>query len=143
MHLALLTILVRDYDEAIAYYTRTLGFTLVEDTTLEPPSAERPFAKRWVRVRPPVAPGEPAGAEFLLAQASNPAQAARVGDQTGGRVGIFLHTDDFWRDYRALADRGVPFVRPPTAQEYGTVAVFKDLYGNLFDLVGRRPAPKA
>jgi catechol 2,3-dioxygenase-like lactoylglutathione lyase family enzyme len=158
MHLALFSILVRDYDEAIAFYTNVLGFELLEDTTLEPATAERPFAKRWVRVRPRPLSGAGSGGgtngvaaggaaagggasphapvAFLLAQASTPAQQARVGDQTGGRVGIFLHTDDFWRDYNVLASRGVRFVRPPSRHEYGTVAVFEDLYGNLFDLVG-------
>jgi catechol 2,3-dioxygenase-like lactoylglutathione lyase family enzyme len=124
--LAQLSLVVRDYDEAIGWYTGALGFELVEDTPLG-------AGKRWVRVRPP---GSTAG--LLLARAANDAQAARVGDQTGGRVFLFLDTDDFWRDYEAYVARGVRFVRPPSEERWGTVAVFADLYGNLWDLVGRR-----
>lgn len=124
-HLALATVVVDDYDEAIAFFTETLGFTLTEDTPLPEES------KRWVVVSPPG--GQEAG--ILLARASNPAQRPRVGDQTGGRVAFFLYTDDFWRDYEAFRSRGVEFVRAPKKERYGTVAVFRDLYGNLWDLL--------
>ena len=123
LHVALV---VRDYDEAIAFYTRQLGFTLVEDT---PQPAQ---AKRWVVVAPPGG-----GASLLLARAATPEQAAFVGDQAGGRVFLFLETDDFWRDFRAYEAAGVCFVRPPKQEPYGTVAVFEDLYGNRWDLVQR------
>jgi catechol 2,3-dioxygenase-like lactoylglutathione lyase family enzyme len=128
VHVALV---VRDYDEAIAYYTGTLGFTLVEDTYQ--PEQD----KRWVVV----APAGSRGASLLLARAATPEQARFVGDQAGGRVFLFLGTDDFWRDYRRLSAAGVHFVRPPTEAPYGTVAVFEDLYGNRWDLVefGARP----
>jgi predicted enzyme related to lactoylglutathione lyase len=116
---------VRDYDEALAFYVDKLGFEKVEDTDLG-------AGKRWVRVRPP---GSPAG--ILLARAVGERQLASVGNQTGGRVFVFLETDDFWRDYKALVARGVTFVRPATEEPYGTVAVFEDLYGNRFDLIGR------
>jgi catechol 2,3-dioxygenase-like lactoylglutathione lyase family enzyme len=128
VHVALV---VRDYDEAIAFYTGTLGFTLVED-------AYQPEQdKRWVVV----APAGSRGASLLLARAATPEQARFVGDQAGGRVFLFLGTDDFWRDYRRLSAAGVHFVRPPTEAPYGTVAVFEDLYGNRWDLVefGARP----
>ncbi len=120
-HVALV---VGDYDEAIAFYTKSLRFLLVEDTDLG-------NGKRWVRVRPPGA----TGTDLLLARAVTPEQASRIGNQTGGRVFLFLHTDDFWRDYRALTERGVKFVRSPSEESYGTVAVFEDLYGNLWDLL--------
>jgi catechol 2,3-dioxygenase-like lactoylglutathione lyase family enzyme len=120
------SLLVRDYDEAIAYYTTTLGFDLVEDTELG-------GGKRWVLV----APGR-GGTALLLARAATPEQAARVGDQTGGRVFLFLHTDDFWRDYDALKSRGVAFIEEPRHETYGTVVVFRDLYGNKWDLVERK-----
>jgi catechol 2,3-dioxygenase-like lactoylglutathione lyase family enzyme len=128
VHVALV---VRDYDEAIAFYTGTLGFTLVEDTYQ--PEQD----KRWVVV----APAGSRGASLLLARAATPEQARFVGDQAGGRVFLFLGTDDFWRDYRRLSAAGVHFVRPPTEAPYGTVAVFEDLYGNRWDLVefGARP----
>jgi len=116
---------VRDYDEALAFYVGTLGFTLVEDTPLP---EQR---KRWVVVAPPGS----SGCRLLLAQAVGPEQRARVGDQTGGRVFLFLHTDDFRRDYDALRRRGVEFVREPKEERYGTVAVFRDPYGNLWDLL--------
>jgi catechol 2,3-dioxygenase-like lactoylglutathione lyase family enzyme len=116
---------VRDYDEAIDFYTRVLGFDLVEDTYL--PLEE----KRWVVVSPPGAQES----RVLLARSSAPAQAARVGDQTGGRVSFFLYTDDFWRDYETYRERGVVFVREPKTEKYGTVAVFRDVYGNLWDLL--------
>jgi catechol 2,3-dioxygenase-like lactoylglutathione lyase family enzyme len=123
--LALVAIVVRDYDEAIDFYTRVLDFTLVEDT-FQPEQN-----KRWVVVSPPGA----TESRLLLARASNEEQQSRIGDQTGGRVFLFLHTDDFQRDYDRYRAAGVEFVRPPTEQSYGTVAVFKDLYGNLWDLV--------
>ncbi len=121
---ALVTIVVRDYDEAIAFYRDKIGFCLAEDTPLS--------EKRWVVLESP----EGTGARILLARASGEAQAARVGDQTGGRVFMFLHTDDFDRDFAAYTARGVNFVRPPRREAYGTVGVFTDLYGNLWDLVG-------
>lgn len=120
-----LSLLIRDYDEAIAFYVGTLGFTLVEDTAM---SAQN---KRWVVVAPPGT----GGVRLLLARAVGEAQLARVGDQTGGRVFLFLYTDDFWRDFTAYTARGVVFVREPKHEPYGTVAVFQDLYGNLWDLV--------
>lgn len=118
-------IVVRDYDEAIEFYTKTLGFTLLEDTYQ--PEQD----KRWVVVAPPGS----SGTSLLLARASTPEQAPFVGNQTGGRVFLFLNTDDFQRDYAALLARGVVFVREPKTESYGTVAVFKDLYGNLWDLL--------
>ena len=123
--IALVSLVVRDYDEAIAFYAGTLGFTLVEDTYV--PEQD----KRWVVVAPPGS----TGCRLLLARASNEAQAQRIGNQTGGRVFLFLNTDDFARDYEAYKAKGVEFVRPPKQEPYGTVAVFKDLYGNLWDLV--------
>lgn len=117
-------IVVREYDEAIAYYTERLGFELIADTDLG-------HGKRWVQV----APTGSGGTRLLLARAATPEQAARVGDQTGGRVFLFLSTDDFWRDYHTLCDRGVTFVEEPRHEAYGTVAVFSDLYGNRWDLV--------
>ena len=120
---------VRNYDEALAFYVDKLGFECLEDTDLG-------GGKRWVRVRPPGS----TGAGILLARAASDTQLASVGNQTGGRVFVFLETDDFWRDYNALVARGVVFVRPPSDEEYGRVAVFEDLYGNLFDLLGRNAA---
>jgi len=127
VHVALL---VRDYDEAIAFYCGKLGFTLVEDTD------QPEQAKRWVVVAPPGSNGT----TLLLARASTAEQAALVGNQTGGRVFLFLRTDDFWRDHRALLAAGVRFVREPKQKPYGMVAVFEDLYGNRWDLLqpGRR-----
>ena len=122
VHMALV---VRDYDEAIEFYTKTLHFTLVEDTYQ--PEQD----KRWVVVAPPGSHG----ATLLLARASNPEQEAFVGNQAGGRVFLFLNTDDFWRDYNEMVERGVRFVREPKTESYGTVAVFEDLYGNLWDLL--------
>jgi catechol 2,3-dioxygenase-like lactoylglutathione lyase family enzyme len=122
VHIALV---VRDYDEAIAYYTQTLGFTLVEDTYQ--PEQD----KRWVVV----APAGSTGTTLLLARAATPEQARFVGNQAGGRVFLFLRTDDFWRDYHRMTAAGVRFVRPPSVASYGTVAVFEDLYGNRWDLI--------
>jgi catechol 2,3-dioxygenase-like lactoylglutathione lyase family enzyme len=124
-HLGSLTFLVRDYDEAIAWFTGVLGFELVEDTPLSP-------LKRWVLVRPP---GGGDGTCLLLARAANPEQAAAIGRQGGGRVFLFLHTDDFARDHAALSARGVRFLEAPRREGYGTVAVFEDLYGNRWDLL--------
>jgi catechol 2,3-dioxygenase-like lactoylglutathione lyase family enzyme len=125
--IAHIALVVRDYDEAIAWYTEKLGFTLVADQ--DQPEQD----KRWVLVAPP---GTPAGgASLLLARAATPAQAAFVGDQAGGRVFLFLKTDDFDRDFAAMTGKGVVFVRPPVEQPYGKVAVFLDLYGNRWDLV--------
>jgi catechol 2,3-dioxygenase-like lactoylglutathione lyase family enzyme len=118
---------VRDYDEALAYYVDVLGFEKLEDTDLG-------GGKRWVRVRPPGASPDDAG--LLLARAVGERQLASVGQQTGGRVFVFLSTDDFWGDHERLRARGVTFVRGPSEESYGTVAVFADLYGNLFDLIG-------
>ena len=117
-------LVVRDYDEAISFYTNALGFEVVEDTRLTP-------EKRWVLL---AAPGS-VETRLLLAKASTPAQAARIGDQTGGRVFLFLHTDDFWRDYNEMVARGVKFREAPREESYGTVAVFEDLYGNRWDLL--------
>jgi catechol 2,3-dioxygenase-like lactoylglutathione lyase family enzyme len=123
--LAHVALVVRDYDEAIDFYTRVLGFLLVEDTHL---TAE----KRWVIV----APSD--GASLLLAKASNDEQRSRIGDQTGGRVFLFLHTDDFHRDHRSMTAHGVKFVDGPREEAYGTVGVFEDLYGNRWDLIERK-----
>lgn len=123
--LALTAVVVHDYDEAIAFYTEKLGFTLVDDT-YQPEQN-----KRWVVVKPK---GD-GHAAILLAKASNNHQSQYVGDQAGGRVFLFLQTDDFERDFNAYSARGVKFVRPPKTAPYGTVAVFEDLYGNLWDLV--------
>ena len=120
-----ISLVVRDYDEAIHFYVHQLGFTLLEDTAM--PAQD----KRWVVVAPPGADG----LRLLLARAVGDAQLSRVGDQTGGRVFLFLYTDDFWRDFNAYQARGVVFVREPKVEPYGTVAVFQDLYGNLWDLV--------
>jgi catechol 2,3-dioxygenase-like lactoylglutathione lyase family enzyme len=122
--LACIALVVRDYDEAIAWYTRCLGFELLEDSPLGD-------GKRWVRIAPPGA----RGSELLLARAVTPEQRSRVGDQTGGRVFLFLHTDDFSRDHREFQARGVRFEGEPREEDYGTVAVFRDLYGNRWDLV--------
>jgi lactoylglutathione lyase len=119
-----LALVVREYDEAIAFYTQKLRFTLLEDTDLG-------GGKRWVRVAPP-------GANetcLLLARASNPEQEKSIGNQTGGRVFLFLHTDDFWRDYQEMRAQGVIFLEEPRTEAYGMVAVFQDLYGNKWDLL--------
>jgi len=118
-------LVVRDYDEAIEFYTQTLDFVLIEDTVIESQN------KRWVLLAPPGS----TETRLLLARAVGPTQSARIGDQTGGRVFLFLHTDDFWRDFQRYQERGVTFVRPPTEERYGTVAVFQDLYGNRWDLL--------
>ena len=131
--LGIVSLVVRDYDEAIAFYTNTLGFDLIED------SYQPAQDKRWVLVRPKGG----AGASLLLARASNDEQMQRIGDQSGGRVFLFLQTDDFWRDYRAYQDKGVEFVREPKVEDYGTVAVFKDLYGTLWDLVEFTKQPES
>lgn len=120
-HVALV---VRDYDEALAFFTQTLDFKVVEDTRL---SEE----KRWVLIAPPGSQGT----TLLLARAATPEQASRIGNQTGGRVFLFLHTDGFWRDYNEMIARKVKFIRPPQEETYGIVAVFEDLYGNLWDLL--------
>ncbi|MEP6483713.1 MAG: VOC family protein [Rudaea sp.] len=125
--LAHVAIVVRDYDEAIDYYTRALGFHLVED---EPRGA----GKRWVVV----APSRGDGATLLLAKAVTDAQSSRVGNQTGGRVFLFLHTDDFWRDHRSMKAQGVRFAEEPRNEDYGTVVVFEDIYGNRWDLIERK-----
>ena len=122
--IAHVALVVKDYDEAIDFYTRKLEFRLLEDTVLDE-------QKRWVLIAPP-------GARescLLLARASNEKQLESVGNQTGGRVGFFLFTDDFWRDYHKMVEREVVFVRPPAKFDYGTVAVFQDLYGNLWDFI--------
>lgn len=124
--LAHVALVVREYDEAIEFFCGKLHFELVEDT-FQPEQD-----KRWVLVAPPGS----SGAQLLLARATTPEQAAHIGNQTGGRVFLFLRTDDFWRDYRAMEAAGIRFVRLPKEAPYGTVAVFEDLYGNLWDLVG-------
>jgi len=122
--LAHIALVVNDYDEAIKFYTETLSFRLVEDTVLSK-------TKRWVLIQPPGA----GGCCLLLAKAANAEQKSRVGNQTGGRVFLFLHTDNFTKDFNHLKSKGVTIVREPSVEEYGTVAVFADLYGNLIDLV--------
>ena len=124
---AMVALLVRDYDEAIAWYRDAMGFELLED-------ADRGGGKRWVRM----APAGDAGFSLLLARAANEAQARAIGDQHGGRVGFFLHSDDFGRDHARLAAAGARFEEMPRREEYGTVAVFRDLYGNRWDLIGPR-----
>jgi catechol 2,3-dioxygenase-like lactoylglutathione lyase family enzyme len=122
--IAHIALVVKDYDEAIDFYTKKLDFTLLEDTEIDE-------KKRWVLVAPP-------GAKescLLLARAANEEQSKSIGNQTGGRVFLFLFTDDFWRDYNKMVDRNINFVRPPAEYEYGKVAVFEDLYGNLWDLL--------
>ncbi len=128
--IATVALVVRDYDEAIAFYVGTLGFTLVEDTYI--PAQD----KRWVTVAPPGSTGP----LLLLARAVGEEQMSRIGNQTGGRVFLFLYTDDFWRDYAAYRSKGVVFVREPKEESYGTVAVFTDLYGTLWDLLQPKTA---
>ena len=130
-YLALTAVVVKEYDEAIDFYVNTLGFELIEDSYV--PEQD----KRWVVVAPPGAKES----RLLLARAVGDEQSSRIGNQTGGRVFLFLFTDDFWRDYRAYQAKGVTFVREPKTESYGTVAVFADLYGNLWDLL--EPAPAA
>ena len=125
IHIALI---VRDYDEAIEFYTKKLRFTLIEDTYQ--PEQD----KRWVVVSPPGS----TGTTLLLAKASKTEQEPFIGNQAGGRVFLFLNTDNFWRDYKEMVERGIKFVRAPQEQPYGTVAVFADLYGNLWDLIQLR-----
>ena len=119
------TLVVQDYDEAITFYVDTLGFRLIDDTFIEAQN------KRWVLV----APSGATETRLLLARATGAQQSSRIGNQTGGRVFLFLHTDDFWRDFHAFKSKGVIFVRAPKEESYGTVAVFQDLYGNLWDLL--------
>ena len=125
--IATVALVVRDYDEALAWYTDVLGFDCLEDSDLG-------GGKRWVVVAPPGG----RGARLLLAKAATPDEAARIGDQTGGRVFLFLETDDFARDFKAMTDRGVAFAEAPRDEPYGTVAVFADLYGNRWDLIQPR-----
>lgn len=127
-NLAQIALVVNDYDEAIAFYTKKLHFTLLEDTPLSD-------TKRWVVVAPPGS----SGCRLLLAKAANEAQQSRVGNQTGGRVFLFLHTDNFERDYQNLINHGIKIIRQASVEPYGTVAVFEDLYGNLWDLI--EPVP--
>ncbi|MCB9305694.1 MAG: VOC family protein [Lewinellaceae bacterium] len=123
-HIAHIAIVVDDYDDAIRFYTGKLNFKLVEDTALSD-------TKRWVLLSPPGS----GSCHLLIAKAANDEQKSRVGNQTGGRVFLFLYTDDFYRDYETMIAKGVRFVRPPAKESYGTVAVFEDLYGNLWDLI--------
>ena len=125
--IAHIALVVADYDEAIKFYTKKLHFTLIEDSILSE-------TKRWVLVKPP-------GADsccLLLAKAANDEQKSRVGNQTGGRVFLFLYTDNFWRDYKDMQQNGISFVREPVEEAWGRVAVFKDLYGNLWDLIEKK-----
>jgi catechol 2,3-dioxygenase-like lactoylglutathione lyase family enzyme len=120
-----IALVVEDYDDAIRFYTQKLNFTVVEDSVLSE-------TKRWVVIAPT---GSSVGCNLLLAKAANIEQQSRIGNQTGGRVFLFLHTDDFWRDYKSMQQKGIEFVREPVEESYGTVTVFKDLYGNLWDLI--------
>ena len=124
-----ISILVRDYDEALNFYINVLGFELVEDTMLSP-------EKRWVVIKPKNSSGQ--GCNLLLARAATPNQETFIGNQTGGRVFLFLYTDDIRRDHEMLLKNDVKIVRPPSSEEYGTVLVFSDLYGNLWDLIERK-----
>ncbi len=126
-HITHFALVVNDYDEAIAFYTQQLNFNLLEDTVLSE-------TKRWVLV----APQGSKECAILLAKAATEEQKSRVGNQTGGRVFLFLNTDDFWRDYNAMTAKGIKFIRGPLEEDYGTVAVFEDLYGNLWDLIERK-----
>lgn len=126
-HIAHFALVVADYDEAIEFYTQKLSFNLIEDTVLS-------NVKRWVLV----APKGSTECCILLAKAANEEQKSRIGNQTGGRVFMFLYTDDFWRDYHAMIANKINFIRGPLEEEYGTVAVFEDLYGNLWDLLERK-----
>ncbi len=122
--IAHIALLVNDYDEAINFYTKKLNFILIEDTVLTE-------TKRWVII----SPGDDSQCCLLLAQADNEEQKSRVGNQTGGRVFLFLYTDDIWGDYKSMMEQGILFVREPAVEKWGTVAVFSDLYGNLWDLI--------
>jgi len=124
-----ISIVVRDYDEALGYYINVLGFELVEDTVLTP-------EKRWVVIKPKNSSGQ--GCNLLLARAANPHQENFIGNQTGGRVFLFLYTDNIQRDHEMLLKNDVKIVRPPSIEDYGTVLVFSDLYGNLWDLIERK-----
>jgi catechol 2,3-dioxygenase-like lactoylglutathione lyase family enzyme len=128
--IAQLTVVVRNYDEALAFYTQKLGFDLLQDIPL-------PHNKRWILV----SPANSRSAALLLAEAATPEQSLAIGNQTGGRVFLFLHTDDFWRDYKTYRSRGVRFLETPREETYGTVAVFEDLYGNKWDLLQPAPPP--
>lgn len=129
-HIALTTLVVKDYDEAVQFYTQQLGFELIEDNPLGE-LADDGEAKRWVVIAPKYSTSR-----LLLARAGNEEERSRIGNQTGGRVFMFLHTDDFWRDHKAFSANGVQFVNgEPRTEPYGTVAVFADLYGNLWDLI--------
>ncbi len=123
-YIAHFALVVKDYDEAIDFYTQKLNFELIEDT-------KQSEEKRWVVVKPKGA----TETAILLAKAANKEQESRVGNQTGGRVFLFLYTDDFWRDYNQMQEKGIKFIREPKEEIYGTVAVFEDLYGNLWDLL--------
>ncbi len=129
--IAHIALVVREYDEAIEFYTKKLNFSLVED------SYQPEQDKRWVLVAPPGSKGT----SLLLARASKPEQESFIGNQAGGRVFLFLNTDDFWRDYNDMQTKGIKFIREPKDQPYGTVAVFEDLYGNLWDLVQFKDKP--
>jgi catechol 2,3-dioxygenase-like lactoylglutathione lyase family enzyme len=131
--ISLMSLVVREYDEAIDFYVGTLGFSLVEDTYIKEQD------KRWVVVAPPGS----TESRLLLARALGEEQSSRVGNQTGSRVFLFLHTDDFWRDFKAYEAKGVVFVREPKEEPFGTVAVFRDVYGNLWDLVQPKHDPEA
>ena len=131
--LGYVALVVREYDEAIAFFTQLLGFQVVEDSAATDRLGRD---KRWVLVAPPGS----RGTKLLLARASTPEETSRIGNQTGGRVFLFLYTDDFWRDYRAMTRRGVTFLEAPRDQPYGTVAVFEDLYGNKWDLLELKPS---
>lgn len=126
-HITHFALVVKDYDEAIQFYTQQLNFTLLEDTVLSE-------TKRWVLVAPPGSKE----CSILLAKAANEEQSSRIGNQTGGRVFLFLETDDFQRDYTQMTERKIKFVRGPVEEPYGTVAVFEDLYGNLWDLIEKK-----
>ncbi|MCQ8879275.1 VOC family protein [Pseudoalteromonas shioyasakiensis] len=123
-HIGSVALVVENYDDAIAFYTQKLGFDLIEDTDLD-------NGKRWVLIAPP----NSNGTNLLLAQASNPQQLDSVGNQSGGRVFLLLHTNDFWRDYQMMQQQGVKFNEQPREEAYGTVVVFEDLYGNKWDLL--------
>jgi catechol 2,3-dioxygenase-like lactoylglutathione lyase family enzyme len=130
-HIGHIALIVKDYDEAIDFYVNQLDFTLIEDKKIED-------NKRWVLV----APTGWGDCSLLLARAANPAQCESIGNQTGGRVFLFLYTDDFWHDFHKMVNRNINFVRPPTQFDYGIVAVFQDLYGNLWDLIEKKKNAK-